>query len=172
MSKQWLLIVFDVPDRLGEVVSRLGLRQSKKRPTNWWITFNPANRGAKPLAEKIRAELLALNLKGSWKEADEKRPRRPQSLSTIKPRRERPRGKAARTEYDNIHYLRRMTKVTDAIATAAAVTAAKNARVKAEADKRNRELKKQAQQLRDREQMAQARRVHELYLLHHPAGSA
>lgn len=73
--KAWLVMVWDVPDRLGGMAARLGLRQSSKNPKNWWIKFDPANAGAKPLAEKVRAELLAAGLSGSWRQVEDDAPK-------------------------------------------------------------------------------------------------
>jgi hypothetical protein len=65
MSKTvWRLMVWDVPDRLTGLTARLGFGATKKNPSNWWRTFDPAIDKAK--AVMIREALLNAGLKGSW----------------------------------------------------------------------------------------------------------
>lgn len=60
----WRLMLWDVPENLGGLASRLGFRQTKKNPRHWWRTFDPAT--DKDLAVSMRDELLAAGIKGSW----------------------------------------------------------------------------------------------------------
>lgn len=62
----WRLVVFDVPDRLGGLLSRHGFRPTKKNPAHWWRLFDPARPADKEFAERVRADVLAAGLKGKW----------------------------------------------------------------------------------------------------------
>jgi hypothetical protein len=66
----YLLLLFDVPDRLGGLVSRLGFKQSKKIPTNWWRRFDPQRDGERAKAEKIRDQLKKAGLRGKWRKIE------------------------------------------------------------------------------------------------------
>jgi hypothetical protein len=60
----WRLMLWDVPDNLGGLTARLGFRQTRKNPRNWWRTFNSVS--DRELAESIRRELRDAGLRGSW----------------------------------------------------------------------------------------------------------
>lgn len=71
----WRLMVWDVPDRFGGLLARLGFHATKKNPDNWWRIFDPATPADKSFAERCRAErcraeILALGLKGSWQQVE------------------------------------------------------------------------------------------------------
>lgn len=66
----WRLMVWDVPDRLGGLLSRLGFRQTKKNAAHWWRIFDPSRPGDKAFAEKCKAELIDAGLKGSWSQVE------------------------------------------------------------------------------------------------------
>jgi hypothetical protein len=68
MRSVWLLFVFQVPDRHGGLLTRLGFRQTKKNRAHWWRRFDPANPYDKPAAEEVRVKLAAAGLVGKWKE--------------------------------------------------------------------------------------------------------
>ncbi len=70
--KVWRLMVWDVPDRFGGLLSRLGFRATKKNPAHWWRLFDPAAPADRPFAERCKAEILAAGLKGSWQEVEKK----------------------------------------------------------------------------------------------------
>lgn len=59
----WLLMVFNVPDRLGGLLARLRFRATKKNRAHWWRIFDPD----KEAAEKVKAKLVAAGLHGKWK---------------------------------------------------------------------------------------------------------
>lgn len=70
--KVWRLMVWDVHDCFGGVLSRLGFRQTKKNPKNWWRIFDPAAPADKTFAERCKAVILAAGLKGSWQQVEHK----------------------------------------------------------------------------------------------------
>lgn len=72
VPKVWRLMVWNVPDRLGGLLARLGFRATKKNPAHWWRMFDPAAPADKASAERCKAELQAAGLRGSWQEVDRK----------------------------------------------------------------------------------------------------
>lgn len=70
--KVWRLMVWDVPDRLGGLLSRLGFRPTKKNPDYWWRLFDPAAPADRMFAERGKAEILAAGLKGSWQQVEKR----------------------------------------------------------------------------------------------------
>ncbi len=87
--KQWRLMVWDVPDRLGGLLSRLSFKPTKKNPAHWWRLFDPGR--DKDVAERIRLELLAAGLRGSWQEMEEPKPKdRPYAARHAAQQRDKP----------------------------------------------------------------------------------
>lgn len=72
-DRPWLLTLFDVPDRMGGLVGRLGFLPTKKNPNNWWRTFDPLKSGDREIAVSIRSQLLKAGIRGKWKQI-ERRP--------------------------------------------------------------------------------------------------
>lgn len=72
LPKVWRLMVWDVPDRLGALMGRLGFRPTRKNHAHYWRIFDPNAPADKVFAERCRAELLAAGLKGSWQQIDKR----------------------------------------------------------------------------------------------------
>lgn len=88
LSNVWRLMVWDVPDRLGGLLSRHGFLPTKKNPKNWWRIFDPASPTDKALAARCKAELTAAGLKGSWQEVKKKTFTPPRGKHVPRPSRE------------------------------------------------------------------------------------
>lgn len=74
----WRLMIWDVPESLTALLTRLHFTQTRKNPRNWYRIFE-ATDAAREVATVCRHHLLAAGLKGSWKRIAQRSPAPPKA---------------------------------------------------------------------------------------------